>query len=88
MVAKKKNHELYRKITHYDYKGIKKIGDKGPQSWLQRVIIEPDQYGYKNNLGYEVVTDEFMKIAPNAHILPQIGGGSTSCNYWVQLHFL
>jgi hypothetical protein len=75
MVAKKKKHKLYRKITHSEYKGIKKIGDKGPQSWLQRVIIEPDQYGYKNNLGYEVVTDEFMKIAPYAHLLPQIGGG-------------
>jgi hypothetical protein len=66
---------LYRKITHSEYKGIKKIGDKGPQSWLPKVISQLDDVVYKGRMGYEIVNDEFIKKSPNAHILPQIGGG-------------
>ncbi|WP_320020307.1 hypothetical protein [Labilibaculum manganireducens] len=66
---------LYRKVTHTQYTGIKKIGDKGPQSWLQKVIVPLDKYFYKGNMGGQTVTDEFVESPAQANIAPLIFGG-------------
>jgi|SRR5690554_4399236 len=70
-----KNHELYRRVTHTEYKGLKKIGDKGPQSWLRKEIAVKDGNDYKNPMDFEVVTDKYIKRASNSNVLPQILGG-------------
>ncbi len=67
----KAKHPLYRKVTHTKYTGIKKIGDKGPQSWLQKKIIKI----YGKRLGFKFVSDEFIKVPADAHITPIVGGG-------------
>ncbi|MFA9371108.1 MAG: hypothetical protein ACERIH_05315 [Labilibaculum antarcticum] len=66
---------LYRKVTHSEYTGIKKIGDKGPQSWLQKVIVPLDKYFYKGNMGGQTVTNEFVESSAQAYIAPLIFGG-------------
>ena len=72
-----KNHELYRRVTHTEYKGLKKIGDKGPQSWLRKIIDELDEIEYRKYIGDkgETVNDRYIKISPHAHIWPRNLGG-------------
>ena len=55
-MAKKEKHPLCRAVTHAEYTGIKKIGDKGQQSWLQKVIVPLDKYFYKSKIGDKTVT--------------------------------
>ena len=71
-MAKKAKHPFCREVTHTQYTGIKKIGDKGPQSWLQKEIIK--SYGEK--LGFKYVSDEFVKVPADAHIAPFAFGGT------------
>ncbi len=75
MGVKKKQKNLHRKITHTRYTGIKKIGDKGPQSWLQKEIIELDDFFYRCKVDYSTVTDEYIEVPASAYFLPLIGGG-------------
>jgi hypothetical protein len=72
-----KNHELYRKVTHTEYKGLKKIGDKGPQSWLRKEIGELDEIEYRRSFGNkeDIINAEFLLIPPHAHIWPRGLGG-------------
>ena len=74
-MAKKEKHPLCREVTHTQYTGIKKIGDKGPQSWLQREIVQLDKYFLKGKMGYPTVNDEYIKRSAQPHITPIIGGG-------------
>ena len=75
--SKNNKHPLCREVTHTQYTGIKKIGDKGPQSWLQKVIVPLDKYFYKGNMGGKTVTDEFVESHAQAYIAPLILGGIT-----------
>ncbi|MRT94760.1 hypothetical protein [Ancylomarina sp. 16SWW S1-10-2] len=79
---------LYREITHTQYTGIKKIGDKGPQSWLQKVIVPLDKYFYKGKLGYPTVTEEFIESPAQAYIAPLIFGGVASLFVLLSLYIL
>ena len=73
--SKNNKHPLCREVTHTQYTGIKKIGDKGPQSWLQKVIVPLDEYFYKSKMGHPYVSDEFIKMKSNSHITPFAWGG-------------
>ena len=73
--SKNNKYPLYRKVTHAEYTGIKKIGDKGPQSWLQKVIVPLDKYLYKSRMGYKTATNEFIEAPANAYMAPLIFGG-------------
>ena len=75
-MAKKEKHPLCREVTHTQYTGIKKIGDKGPQSWLQKEIVPLDEYFYKFSWGYPNVTDKFIERPALAHVGPIVGGGT------------
>ncbi len=82
---KKEKHPLYRKVTHTKYTGIKKIGDKGPQSWLQKEIIALDKYYYNGKLGYKTVTDEYISRSAQGYITPIIGGGIFIAHYIIDI---
>ena len=69
LIKQKDKHPLYSKITHTKYTGIKKIGDKGRQSWLQKEIIKI----CGKRLGFKFVSDEFVKVPADAHITPIVG---------------
>ncbi len=75
-LKKQKNkHPLYRKVTHTTYTGIKKIGDKGPKSWLPKTIISLDKFFYKTGkYGYSTMNDEYIEAPAQAWILPLVGG--------------
>ncbi len=74
MAVKKKKKILHREITHKTYTGIKKIGDKGPQSWLPREILNLDEYIYNSKMGYSCVNDEYIEAPSNQYLAPMIGG--------------
>ncbi len=81
----KAKHQLYRKVTHTKYTGIRKIGDKGPQSWLPKTIIPLDKFFYKTGkYGYPTMNDEYIEASVHAWILLLIGG-SFICKYFIDL---
>ena len=63
MAVKNKKKDLHRKITHQTYKYKNKMGDKGPQSWLPKVIQELDDIIYSGEMGYSCVNDKYIHDA-------------------------